>query len=540
LSDTSQATAAPKAERPGTFESLARALSSWRTASVVLLSFASGMPLGLVWIALPDWLRSMGVDIRVVGLITLSQAPWTFKFLWSPFMDRFAPPFWGRRRGWVAIAQVALLVLTLILAGVHETPDAAWVIGAIALAVAFASASQDIAYDAYVVDVLHEDEQGVAAGAKIAVYRAAMFVAGGGAITLAGLVSWKWTAIGLALLYLPMLVITWKAPEPEQAVVSPKTMKEAVWYPFLGFLSRHRSIEILAFVFLYKFADNLAQALLRPFLVDMGYTSLDRGLALATVAMVAILVGAFIGGALTTPLGLGHALWLFGFLQIFSNIGYILVAQSAVNRPLMYGAMGFESFTQGLGTGAFMTLLLRMTQKRFSATQFALFSSLFGIPRVFTGPISGVLVYGMGWTSFFWLTMAFGIPGLVLLQRFSPLGTREPQFTVREIEHKEPLGADGLAWRGLVGGLVGLAGGAVTLALLKALNALGESPDAGFDFGTPLAGLLRPASIGDWGTLLGLVAFGAIFGLLVAAVFAARHGAGADLANDEDAEPRSA
>lgn len=515
-------------------------MTSWRTASVVLLSFASGMPLGLVWIALPDWLRSMGVDIRVVGLITLAQAPWTFKFLWSPFMDRFAPPFWGRRRGWVAIAQVALLALTLTLAGVHESPDAAWVVGAVALAIAFASASQDIAYDAYVVDVLHKEEQGVAAGAKIAVYRAAMFVAGGGAITLAGLVSWKWTAIGLALLYLPMLVLTWKAPEPEEAVVSPKTMKQAVWYPFLGFLSRHRSLEILAFVFLYKFSDNLAQALLRPFLIDMGYTSLDRGVALATVAMLAILFGAFIGGALTTPLGLGHALWLFGFLQIFSNVGYILVAESAVNRPLMYGAMGFESFTQGLGTGAFMTLLLRMTQKRFSATQFALFSSLFGIPRVFTGPISGVLVYGMGWTSFFWLTMAVGVPGLVLLHRFSPLGTREPQFTVRETDHKEPLGTGGLAWRGVVGGVGGLLAGALTLSLLQALNALGGNPEAGFDMENPLKALLQPATIADWGSVLGLVAFAAIFGLLVAAVSAARHGAGADLANDETTGPTGA
>jgi PAT family beta-lactamase induction signal transducer AmpG len=510
-------------------------MKSWRTASVVLLSFASGMPLGLVWIAIPDWLRSSGVDIRLVGLVTLAQAPWTFKFLWSPFMDRYAPPFWGRRRGWVALAQVALFALTLSLAGVGSAAEAPWVVGALALAIAFASATQDIAYDAYVVDVLHKDEQGVAAGAKIAVYRAAMFVAGGAAITIAGMFSWKWTAIGLAALYLPMLVLTWKAPEPERAVVSPKTMKEAVWYPFLGFLSRHRSLEILAFVFTYKFADNLAQALLRPFLVDMGYTSVDRGVALATIAMVATLTGAFLGGALTTPMGLGHALWVFGFLQIFSNVGYILVAESAVSRPLMYGAMGFESFTQGLGTGAFTTLLLRMTQKRFSATQFALFSSLFGIPRVFTGPISGVLVYGMGWTSFFWLTMVMGIPGLVLLQRFVPLGTREPHFTVRETAHKEPLGPHGLAWRGALGGLGGLVLGAVTVALLQAMSAYGESPDAAFDVLAPLRAMLSPAETSDWFTVIGLLAFGVIAGLLTAALAAARHGAGRELA--ENGEP---
>ena len=225
----------------------------------------------------------------MVGLITLAQAPWTFKFLWSPLMDRYSPGFWGRRRGWMAVTQVALFAITLGLAGVEATPEAAWVVGSLALAIAFASASQDIAYDAYTVDVLHDDEKGVAAGAKIAAYRAAMYIASAGAITLTGLYSWRVTAICLALLYVPMLIITWKAPEPEEAVVSPKTLKEAVWYPFLGFLSRHRSLEILAFVFLYKFSDNLAQGLLRPFLVDMGYSDLDRGLALGTIALFAIL-----------------------------------------------------------------------------------------------------------------------------------------------------------------------------------------------------------------------------------------------------------
>jgi PAT family beta-lactamase induction signal transducer AmpG len=524
----------PAASRPGTLRSLWLAMRSWRTASVVLLSFSSGLPLGLVWIAIPDWLRTIGVDIRVVGLITLAQAPWTFKFLWSPLMDRYAPGFWGRRRGWVAVTQVALFAITLGLAGVEATPDAAWVVGSLALAIAFASASQDIAYDAYTVDVLHDDEKGVAAGAKIAAYRAAMYIAGAGAITLTGLYSWRVTAIGLALLYVPMLIITWKAPEPEEAVISPKTLKEAVWYPFLGFLSRHRSLEILAFVFLYKFADNLAQGLLRPFLVDMGYSDLDRGLALGTIALFAILTGAFLGGALTTVMGLGHALWVFGFLQIFSNVGYILVANSGVNRPLMYGAMGFESFTQGLGAGAFIALLLRMTQKRFSATQYALFSSLFGIPRLFGGPLAGFLVYGLGWTSFFWVTIAAGVPGLVLLYRFVPLGVREPHFRVRETASKGPLSGRGLAWRGIVGGVVGLVLAGFTVALLEALSAFRQNPPVAFDLVTPLHHLLAPAELTGWLTTVGVVACGIIAGLLTAAVAAARHGAGQELAEEDE------
>jgi PAT family beta-lactamase induction signal transducer AmpG len=524
---------APTEKRPGAFRSLWLAMRSWRTASVVLLSFASGMPLGLVWIAIPDWMRSIGVDIRVVGLITLAQAPWTFKFLWSPLMDRFSPGFWGRRRGWIALAQVALFVATLGLAGVGSDPEAAWVAGALALAIAFASATQDIAYDAYTVDVLRREEQGVAAGAKIAAYRGGMYIAGGLAITFAAFYSWRFTAIVLALLYLPMLLITWKAPEPEIDVVPPKTMKEAVWYPFLGFLSRHRALEILAFVFTYKFADNLAQGLLRPFLVDMGYTAVDRGVALTTIALFALVGGALLGGMLTTAWGLGHALWIFGFLQIFSNVGYVLVAETGVNRPLMYGAMGFETFTQGLATGAFMALLLRMTQKRFSATQFALFSSMFGIPRLFGGPLAGFMVYGLGWTNFFWLTMAFGIPGLILLYRFVPLGVREPHFRVRETALKEPLGAHGLVWRGAIGGVVGTLVGVATLLLLEALNAFGD-PEVSFRLRDSLYDLIVPAETTAWFTTLGVIAFGVICGLLTAAVAAARHGAGRELAEEDE------
>ena len=191
--------------RLGTWASLLKAAKSRRTLFVSLLSFSSGMPLGLVWFAIPDWMRDIGVDIRVVGLITLAQAPWTFKFFWSPLMDRYVPPFLGRRRGWTVIAQVALFVLTLMLAGVGDHPDSLWVVGALALAIAFASATQDIAIDAYAVDVLRPDEQGVAVGARIAVYRAAMFVAGGLSITLAAAYSWSLVNIGLALAYLPML-----------------------------------------------------------------------------------------------------------------------------------------------------------------------------------------------------------------------------------------------------------------------------------------------------------------------------------------------
>ncbi len=518
-------------------ESVVQALASWRTASVSLLSFASGLPLGLVWIAIPDWMRSAGVDIRIVGLFSLAQAPWTFKMVWAPLMDRYSPPILGRRRGWALVMQLVLSVLILMLAGVGHRPETPWVVAALALAIAFASASQDIAVDAYTVEVLKKEEQGAVVGARMAFYRAAMYVAGGLSITLAGATSWPLTNVLLALVFVPMMAITWKAPPPRVAQPQPKTVREAVWHPFLGFLARHRALEILAFVFLYKIADNLAEGLLRPFLIDMGYSAFDRGVSLATIGLLGIVGGAFIGGLWTTAIGLGRSLWLFGLLQIFSNLGYIWVARSETNQLLMYGALSFEKFTQGLGTGAFSVLLLRMTQKRFSATQYALFSSLFALPRIVAGPIAGFTVDAVGWEAFFWFTIVAGVPGLVLLQRFSPWGTREPRFEVEPPRSLEPLSRAALTLRGVAGGVVGFVVVTTISALLGALKGARNDQDlfdpGRFDVGAAFASLLQPEALTGWLTLLGLVVFGAVVGLCTAATVAARHGAGAGFGEEE-------
>jgi PAT family beta-lactamase induction signal transducer AmpG len=514
--------------RPGALRLIAQALQSRRTAAVTLLGFSSGLPLGLVWIAIPDWLRSTGADIRTVGLITLTQAPWTFKVLWAPLMDRFSLPWLGRRRGWAALAQVALLVLTMVLGGVGDRPEAPWIVLALALAIAFASASQDIAIDAYSVDVLRPEEQGVAVGASRAVYRAAMYLAGGLAITIAGQYSWPLVCAGLALLYLPMLVVTWWAPEPDERPHAPKTLRDAVWLPFLGFLGRHRALEILAFVFCYKIADNLALALLRPFLIDKGYTDVERGVMLATLSAFFTVAGTLLGGVLTTGMGLGRSLWLFGFLQIFSNVGYVLVARASHNPELMYAASAFETATSGMGTGAFSVLLLRITQKRFSATQYALFSSLFGIPRIVSGPIAGFTVNAIGWEWFFWGTILAGIPGMILLHRFSPLGVRDPVFTIEPTRDRPPLSAVALAWRGVLGGAVGLGFGALCLACVAALKAIRATPGVPFDLTGQLAALVQPADAGGWLRLAGLLVFAGFIGLCTAGAAAARQSAAAD------------
>ena len=501
------------------------ALRSRRTAAVSLLSFSSGLPLGLVWIAIPTWLAREGMDIRVIGLFTLAQAPWSFKFLWSPLMDRYALPLprLGHKLGWTLLWQIMLLVTTLLLGGLATNPNSVWVIGSLALAIAFASASQDIAIDAYAVEILEKDEQGVAVGARIAIYRAAMFIAGGLAITLAGLWSWPVMFTLLALLYLPMMAVTLLAPKSAaDQLHTPPTLRQAVWEPFVGFLSKRRALELLAFVVLYKLADNLAGALVRPFLVQVGFNDFDVGIATATIGLAATLVGTFLGGMLTTLMGLGHALWVFGALQILSNFGYVLIAEFGVNRPLMYGAMGFESLATGMGTGAFSVLLLRMTQKQFSATQYALFSSLFALPRILAGPVTGVMVSAIGWSQFFWFTIAVGIPGMLMLQRFAPLGTRDPEIESLAEINPRPL-SRGLLWsRALLGGVIAFALAAFAVALLEAVKHQRLAPDKSFDLLTPLAGLFTPASTSDWVSLFGVILFSTVFALATAATVAAR------------------
>lgn len=497
-------------------------VGSWRLLSVALLSFASGLPLGLVWFAIPAWMAREGVDIRVIGLFTLAQAPWSFKLVWSPWMDRYPPPFFGRKRGWILIGQVSLFAVTLWLAGVSHRPEAVWVIGGLSLAIAFASATQDIAIDAYAVEVLERGEQGIATGSRTAFYRAAMLLAGGAAITLAAETSWAFVNLLLALLYLPCMVVTALAPEPDVLPPAPRSLREAVWGPFVGFLAQHRALEILAFVVLYKLSDNLTQSLTGPFLVQTGFDDVDVGLARTTIGQVAAISGTFLGGLLTDRIGLGRSLWIFGFLQLASNLGYAVVAQVGVNRPVMYAAQAFEHLSSGLGSGAFGVLLLRLTQKRFSATQYALLSSLFTLPRVLAGPVTGVLARAIGWRDFFVLTVVFGIPGLVMLARFVPFRAKDVEFEVRAPVQGQPLTRAGLAWRTSLGASAALTAGLIGLALAAGLS--GVRAGRGFTAWPAVAAAFAPASVADWTTTAGLLVLAVLGGLATAATLVARRG----------------
>jgi len=503
------------------WQSLRTVIGSRRLASVALLSFSSGLPLGLVWLAVPTWMAQAGVEIKVIGLFTLAQAPWSFKFLWSPLMDRYPLPFLGRKRGWILASQVVLFGLGLWLAAVSRPPEPVGLIGVLCVAIAFASATQDIAYDAYTVEALHPDEHGMAVGARAFFYRVAMWC-GRLAIAAAGWASWATVNFVQALLYLPVLLVTWWAPEPEDQARPPRSLREAVWEPFVGFLAQHRALEILAFVVLFKLSDNLTQALTGPFLIQTGYTNVDVGIAAGTIGLVAMLVGTFMGGLLTQARGLGPALWISGLLQIFSNLGYAVVAQVGVNRPVMYSAQALEYLMSGLGNGAFGVLLLRLTHKRFSATQYALLSSLFTVPRILAGPPAGLLADAIGWRDFFIATLLAGVPGMVMLSRFVAWGVRDPEFHLAAPAKRSVLPRRGLALRAVAAALVA---GAISLATMVVLSVI-KAHRSGKSLGLPahLAPFLAPRSTGDWVTVAGIVAVAVTVGLAMAATLAARRG----------------
>jgi PAT family beta-lactamase induction signal transducer AmpG len=503
---------------------LVAAFASWRTAAVALQSFPSALPLGLVLTAIPAWLALAGVDIKTIGFITLAQAPWTFKFLWSPLLDRFTPGFLGRKRGWAVLAQAALLAGMLALAWLAHTPDRLWLIAGAAVFIAFASATQDIAIDAYAVEVLRKDEQGVAAGARAAVGRVAFFLSGRVAITATKFISWPLLFAIQGLLYLPAMALMAFSPEPDAQPATPRTLREAVWEPLVAFLRQHHALQIIAFLVLYKFADNLSYALVSPFLVQAGYDQIDVGVASGTIGMVAMMAGALLGGAITTSLGLGHSLWLFGLLQAFSNIGYVLVASTAPDRALMYTAMGIEAATSGMGTGAFSVLLLRLTEKRFSATQYALLSSIFALGRTVSGPIAGVLADALGWRDFFILTIVAAAPGLVMLQLFVPLGVRDPELRLDTKPAGAPLRKRAVLARFVAGSTLGVAVCALALAALNGMRAYRAAPAAGFDLAGPLHAIVAPARVADVVSLVAVLAAGVSLGLGWAALAVGRRG----------------
>jgi PAT family beta-lactamase induction signal transducer AmpG len=468
-------------------------------------------------------MQQEGIDIKTIGLVALAQIPYAFKFVWSPLLDRYAPP-WGRKRAWILAGQ-ALVALSVGALALSAGRVSVGLITLLTLLLSFASATQDIAYDGYAVEVLRPEERGVAVGARNALARAGMF-AGRILNTTGPQLGWGASFAGVAALFAPLALVTVAAPEPEQPPRPPQTLRQAVWEPFVGFFRHHRALEIAAFLVLYKFADNLAGALVSPFLGQAGYDPYDIGLAQGTIGLVASILGTFLGSLVSGPLGLGRALWVFGALQAVSNLGYVAVASLPVDRAVMYGAIAVEASTSGMGTGAFGVLLLRLTQRRFSATQFALFSSIFALGRTVASPVAGGLVDAVGWRDFFLLTIPFALPGLALLQRFVPWRVRDiPDAVEQEGEvppHGVPLTRGALVWRGALGTLAGLLVAFGTTVVLRALKRARSGLP--FDLTAASAGLLQPVSALDWVDLAGPPVTGVVIGLGVAAYLAARRG----------------
>ena len=503
--------------------SLRQAFTSWRTGAVTLLSFPSGLPLGIVLITVPFWMQQEGIDIKTIGLVSAAQIPYAFKFVWSPIIDRFAPR-WGRKRAWILAGQGMVTASLLAFAAASGSPSVG-LVALLTLLVSFASATQDIAYDAYTVEVLRPEERGLAVGARNALARAGMFT-GRLLNTLGPKLGWAACFLTSALSFLPFMAVTAKAPEPESPPKPPRTLREAVWDPFVGFFRQSRALEIAAFLFFYKFADNLATSLVSPFLGQLGYDPVDIGVAQGTIGIFATVVGTFLGGILSTWMGVGRALWVFGLLQAVSNLGYVAIAEVGVSRPVMYGAAFVEAATSGMGTGAFGVFLLKLTQRKFSATQYALFSSIFALGRTFAGPPAGALVDAIGWRDFFLLTVPFALPGLLLLQRFVPFHARDIPEALDEDAamptHGEPVTPGGLAARGALGALAGTAASYLLNLLLVALK--GARGGAPFDLGAALARMLAPVRPVDWVDLVGPPIAGVAIGFAVAAYVAARRG----------------
>jgi PAT family beta-lactamase induction signal transducer AmpG len=388
---------------------------SRRVAVVFLLGFASGLPLALTGGTLQAWMTVSGVDIVTIGIFTLVGIPYTWKFLWSPFMDRFVPPFLGRRRGWIVLMQL-LLMLAIATMGSLNPAAAPWALAGLAIIAAFASSSQDIVIDAYRTDLLKPVERGMGAAASVLGYRLAMLVSGALALIMADHLGWNETYFLMAgLMGLCVLATLW-GPEPDVAVQPPKTMTEAVIEPFKEFFSRRGALLMLLLIVLYKLGDAFAGSLTTAFLIrGVDFTPTEVGAINKGMGLFATLIGVVIGGGLMIRLGLFRSLMVFGILQAVSNLNFMWLAAVGKNYLLMAMAIGVENLAGGMGTAAFVALLMSLCNARFTASQYALLSALSAVGRVYVGPASGYLVEALDWVAFFGFTFVIALPGLILL-----------------------------------------------------------------------------------------------------------------------------
>ena len=389
-----------------------------RVATVTALGFASGLPLALSAGTLQAWLTVEGVDVRTIGVFSLVGLPYVCKFLWAPLLDRYQPGWPGRRRDWMLLTQVLLAAL-LFMAGYGGLAAGGLpLLATIAVAIAFLSATQDVAVDAYRSEVLHERERGFGAAVSVTGYRLGMLAAGAGALLLADHLGFARVYEIMALLLLLGAAASLLGPDLPPNVRPPSDLVSAVIEPLSEYFRREAALSLLVLVFLYKLGDAFAGSLSILFLIgELGFTLTEVGTVAKGLGLAASVAGALYGGVMMQRLGLYRSLLLFAWLQAFTNLGFGLLALLGKSYAAMVAVVGLENLAGGMGTAAYLALLMAICDRRYTATQFALLSAVASLGRVLSGPPAGYMVKAAGWPAFFAMTFVLALPAIVLLMR---------------------------------------------------------------------------------------------------------------------------
>lgn len=418
--------------------SLLQVFGSRKMAALLLLGFSSGLPLFLTSRTLQAWMTVENVDLTAIGLFSLVGLPYSLKFLWSPLLDRFAVPILGRRRGWLIVIQIGLLIAIALMA-VQKPSQALQFLAINAVAIAFLSATQDIAADAYRTDVLEKLELGAGAAVFVLGYRVALLLTGSLALILADRISWSSVYLLMAVGMVIGIIATLFAPEPKETT-PPESLAAAVILPFGEFFQRQGVVQaflILVFIVLYKLGDSFVNNMSTPFLLQTGFTQTDIGAIQGGMGLIATIIGTLCGGAILSKIGLNRSLWVFGGLQAVSNLAYFLLAQAGQNYQGLVLTINIENFCGGLGTAAFVAFLMNMCNQRFSATQYALLSSFMAVSRDILVAPAGSLAKSTGWPLFFMISMVAAIPGLLLLPFFAPWNPKPVAISRPGLEEDE-------------------------------------------------------------------------------------------------------
>ncbi|KAA0242434.1 MAG: MFS transporter [Candidatus Brocadia sp. AMX2] len=396
---------------------IVRIIFSWRMLVTFFLGVSSGIPLLVTGSTLQAWMTDEKVNLAVIGMFSLVGLPYTVKFLWAPVMDRYVPPFFGRRRGWMLISQM-LLMLAIGAFSLVRPAESPWIVAFLAVLVSFFSASQDIVVDAYRRELLQDEELGLGSSLAVNGYRIGMLISGAFALFLADHIPWNYVYLLLAVSLLIGIITTCLAPKKEGRMIPPKSLREAVIEPFLDYFKRVGAFEILAFILLYKIGDVMASSMTTPFILKMGFTKTELAAVVKIFGIFATIAGSLAGGILLLKLGLCKGLWIFGILQAVSTLSFSALVSVGAYYSVLAAMVTFENLTSGMGTSAFIAFMASLCNKRFTATQYALLSSLMGIPRVIVASPTGFLVERLGWVRFFVFCTLAAIPGLVFLFRF--------------------------------------------------------------------------------------------------------------------------